>query len=285
MDRQLDYLFVDEAGQESLAKVVAAGTSARNIVLVGDQMQLAQPVKGAHPGGSGASALEYLMQGSATVPVDRGILLAKTWRMHPDLCRFVSSAFYEGRLQSVPSTRAQKLKVDDGSSVSPVGLRFCEVAHDGNSQVSTEESDVLAAAYDSLLGREWINQAGETSAITAADILVVSPYNMQVNRLRDVLPVGARVGTVDRFQGQEAAVVLISMAASSSEAAPRGLEFLLSRNRLNVAISRGRCSATLFASPSLSAAPCRSLLQLKLVNTLCWVQNWATQDVQSSTRL
>lgn len=279
MDRQLDYLFVDEAGQESLAKVVAAGASAKNIVLVGDQMQLSQPVKGAHPGGSGVSALEYLMVGWATVPPDRGILLSKTWRMHPDLCRFVSEAFYDCRLEPHESTAKQRLLVDEDASagIAPTGLRFVEVEHDENSQCSPEEAERVRDVYDWLIGKEWANEKGETKPLTTRDVLVVSPYNMQVSLLIETLPIGARVGTVDRFQGQEAAVVLLSMAASSAETAPRGIDFLFSRNRLNVAISRGRCLATLVGSPELAATACRSIAQLRLVNTLCWVHSWSTR--------
>jgi superfamily I DNA and/or RNA helicase len=285
MDQQLDYLFIDEAGQESLAKVVAAGASAKNIVLVGDQMQLSQPVKGAHPGGSGVSALEYLMAGWATVPPDRGILLSKTWRMHPELCRFVSEAFYEGRLEPDKSTARQRLLIDEGGAdgLAPVGLTFVEVEHEGNSQRSAEEAERLREMYALLVGREWVDQNGEVRPITTDDILVVSPYNMQVDTLVEELPAGARVGTVDRFQGQEAALTLLSMAASDSESAPRGMEFLYSRNRMNVAISRGRCAAAIVGSTSFAAASCRSIEQIKLVNTLCWARQWGRAQSQRST--
>jgi uncharacterized protein len=275
MERKLDYLFVDEAGQMSLASIVAMGASARNIVLVGDQMQLAQPAKGAHPGGSGVSALDHLMGSWATVPPDRGILLARTWRMHPDLCRRVSDLFYDGRLESVAETAQQKLVLtgDAGGALSPVGLRFVEVAHEDNTQKSAEEAERVRGMYDALLGHSWVNQKGETSRITTENILVVSPYNMQVNLLKQMLPDGARVGTVDKFQGQEAAVVLVSMAASSGENIPRGIEFLFSRNRLNVAISRARCLSVVVASPRLLETACRTIEQMVLVNTVCAVRS------------
>jgi len=276
MDQKLDYLFIDEAGQVSLADLVAMGTSAKNIVLVGDQMQLSQPVKGAHPEGSGVSALDYLMGDWATVPPDRGILLSRTWRMHPELCRFVSQAFYDGRLEPHESTAKQRLIVQASDAIAPAGLRFTGVEHADNSQKSVEEAERLKAIYEQLLGAQWVNQNGETKTITTDDILVVSPYNMQVNLLTETLPIGARVGTVDRFQGQEAAVVLVSMASSDGEHAPRGMTFLFSRERLNVAISRGRCLATVVASPELTAVACRSVEQLRLVNAMCWVQAWAS---------
>lgn len=271
MDRRLDYLFVDEAGQVSLANLVATGISAKNVVLVGDQMQLSQPVKGAHPGGSGVSALDYLVAEWAAIPPDRGIFLAQTWRMHPDLCRFVSETFYDSRLHSHGSTVKQKLIL--GSSANavlvPSGLQFEAVKHEDNSQKSAEEADRLMQLYGALLGQRWVNQNGETNTVTSEDILVVSPYNMQVNLLRRMLPADARVGTVDKFQGQEAAVVLISMAASSGEHIPRGIEFLFSRNRQNVAISRARCLAVVVASPELLAVTCRRVEQIRLANVLC----------------
>jgi uncharacterized protein len=285
LDRQLDYLFIDEAGQESLAKVVAAGASAKNIVLVGDQMQLSQPVKGAHPGGSGVSALEYLMKGFATVPPDRGILLSKTWRMHPDLCRFVSQAFYEGRLEPEASTAKQRILVgEEDTGLIPTGLAFLAVTHEENAQRSVEEANRVSALYQRLLGVDWINEKGEQHRLTAKDILIVSPYNMQVNLIADDLPAGARVGTVDKFQGQEGAVVLMSLAVSDGASAPRGIDFLYSPNRLNVGISRGRCAAIVVASPELAAASCRSVEQLKLANMMCWLINWSVRRTTPSSR-
>jgi len=279
LDQKFDYLFVEEAGQVSLASVVAMGTSAKNIVLIGDQMQLAQPLKGTHPGGSGASALEHLVNGAATVPPDRGILLSRTWRMHPDLCAFISNAFYDGRLTPDASTARQKLVLDDDDrgALGESGLRFVAVDHADCSQCSDEEVARVKELYDNLLGQEWIDRFGRASAIGADDILVVTPYNMQVRALTDALPLGARVGTVDKFQGQEAAAVLISMASSDAEHAPRGMTFLFSRNRTNVAISRGRCLASVVASPALLAAACSTVEQLRLANNLCFVRAYARQ--------
>jgi uncharacterized protein len=277
LDRKLDYLFVDEAGQMSLASVVSCGVSARNIVLVGDQMQLSQPVKGAHPGGSGVSALDHLMGDWATVPRDRGIFLAKTWRMQPDLCRFVSDAFYDGRLESVASAAQQKLIFSDDADrvLPPTGLRFVPVEHEERTQKSAEEAERLNGLYRELLVQRWVSQGGEIEPIATDDVLVVSPYNMQVNLLKQLLPRGARVGTVDKFQGQEGAVVLISMAASNGEHIPRGMEFLFSRNRLNVAISRARCLSMVLASPLLPGVTCRSVQQMRLANVICWLASCA----------
>jgi uncharacterized protein len=278
LDGKLDYLFVDEAGQVCLANVIASGLCAKNIVLVGDQMQLPQVIKGHHPHGSGVSGLDYLMGDWATVPPDRGIFLEKTWRMHPKLCRFVSGAFYEGRLQSADCTNGQMLSLgsDCDGELAKYGLRFVAVDHEGNSQRSFEEAVRLARAYRTLLGQNWVNQRGETKTIGVEDILVVSPYNMQVNLLLKRLPEGARVGTVDKFQGQEAAVVLVSMAASSADNVSRGVDFLFSPNRLNVALSRARCLSVIFSSPALLDVVCNDIQKMKMVNRVCWANNYAT---------
>jgi uncharacterized protein len=276
-DRSLDTLFVDEAGQVSIANVVAMGTSSRNIVLVGDQMQLSQPIKGAHPGESGQSALEFILGDAATVPADRGIFLPVTRRMNPDVCRFISEAVYEGRLEAEKANAAQRLVLSPGAdpALKATGISWVPVVHADCSQKSEEEAARIGELYTSLLGQRWTNKDGVTEAISAADILIVSPYNMQVNLLKSVLPAGARVGTVDKFQGQEAAVVLVSMTTSTAEDVSRGLEFLYSRNRLNVAISRARCLAVVVASPALLEASCNSIEQMKLVNTLCFVKAYA----------
>lgn len=286
MDQMLDYLFIDEAGQVSLANAVAMGVSARNIVLVGDQMQLSQPVKGSHPGGSGASVLDHMLGDYQTVPEDRGIFLGETWRLNPGICGFISEAVYEGRLRPAAGNERQSLVLADAhdASLAPAGLRFVGVEHEGCTQDSEEEAVRLCAAYDSLLASEWIDRDGARHRIGTNDILVVSPYNMQVNLLKSRLPAGARVGTVDKFQGQEAAMVLISMATSSGEDIPRNIDFLFSRNRLNVAISRARCLAVVFANPRLLEVSCSTIEQMRLVNTLCWVKSYAEEGKRAFSR-
>ena len=276
-DQSLDTLFIDEAGQVSLANVVAMGVSARNIVLVGDQMQLGQPIQGVHPGDSGQSALEFVLGDMATVPPDRGIFLPVTRRMHPDVCRFISDAVYEGRLHAEASNSTQGLVLSAGAdpALRPSGICWVPVVHEDCSQKSGAEAARIADLYASLLGQRWRNRDGVTQDIGSNDILVVAPYNMQVNLLKSVLPAGSRVGTVDKFQGQQAAVVLVSMTTSTAEDVSRGLEFLYSRNRLNVAISRARCLAVVVASPRLLEAPCNSIEQMKLVNTLCFLRTYA----------
>jgi uncharacterized protein len=273
----LDFLFIDEAGQVSLANVVASGVAAKNIVLIGDQMQLAQPSQGVHPGRSGLSALEFALGENATVPPELGIFLDRTRRMHPDVCRFISEAFYDGRLLPEGGNEKQRLVLTPGAdeALKPTGIAFVDVVHEDCTQRCEAEAARLARMYKSLLEQSWIDRDGAERAIDAREILVVSPYNMQVDLLRKCLPNGARVGTVDKFQGQEAAAVLISMATSSAADSPRGLDFLFSRNRLNVAISRARCFAGVFASPLLFAAPCNTIAQLRLVDALCWAKLYA----------
>jgi len=281
LDAAFDYLFVDEAGQVSLANVIAMGTSARNIVLVGDQMQLSQPIKGTHPGGSGRSALEHLLEGHATVPADQGVFLPFSRRMHPDLCRFISDAVYDSRLEAEATTARQRLELDparDPAALAATGLRFVHVDHLGCTQRSQEEAERLAITYQALLGSSWTDRHGAQHRIGTDDILVVSPYNMQVELLRRTLPEGARVGTVDKFQGQEAPVVLISMATSSGDDLPRNIEFLYSRNRLNVAISRARCLAVIFANPRLLEISCSTIAQMELVDGLCWAKQFAANQ-------
>jgi predicted RecB family nuclease len=267
MDGRLDYLFIDEAGQVSLADAVAMGTAARNIVLLGDPQQLPQVRQGIHPGQSGCSVLEHLLAGRATVPDDRGVFLDQTWRMHPDVCAFISQLSYDGRLRSAEGRERQRIA---SPGLNGAGLRFLPVEHAGNAQASVEEANAVAVAVGDLLaGGTFTDIDGQVRPLTERDILVVAPYNMQVRCLREALPAGVEVGTVDKFQGREAPVVFFSMASSSGEDVPRGLEFLFSRNRFNVAISRAKALAVLVCSPQLLDVPCRKLDQMRLVNSVC----------------
>lgn len=282
LDRQLDYLFVDEAGQVSLGNIVAMGTSARNLILVGDQMQLGQPIKGAHPGESGASSLEYVLGQMPTVPPHLGIFLPASRRMHPAVCGFISSAFYDDRLEPAPGNEMQRLVLSSPhhEALKPVGLSFVEVSHEGCAQRSDEEAIVVKELVESLMRQRWINRDGIEKPIRLDDILVVTPYNMQVANLEGLLPSGAKIGTVDKFQGQEAPIVVLSMTTSSAEEMPREHEFLFSRNRLNVAISRAQGLAVVVASPRLLEVPCRTIEQVKLVNALCWAEAYARASAQ-----
>ncbi len=277
-DQYLDYLFVDEAGQVSLANLIAVGTSARNLVLLGDQMQLSQPTKGVHPGQSGDSSLDYLLDGVATIAPNRGIFLETTWRMHPAVCSFISDAVYDSRLEPEGKNEKRVLVLRDDAQplLKPAGIVFAPVDHEGCSQQSAAEADLNKRLYEDLVSQRYTAEDGSVHPITPENILVVAPYNMQVNLLRDTLPPDARVGTVDKFQGQEAEVVLISMTTSSEAELPRFMEFLFSRNRLNVAVSRAKSLAVLVANPALMTIKCSTPEQMGLVNTLCWIASVGT---------
>jgi predicted RecB family nuclease len=261
-----DWLFVDEAGQVSLANMVAMGRAARNIVLVGDPRQLPQVIQGAHPAPANLSCLEWMLCEHATVPPDRGIFLATTRRMHPEVCRFISDQVYEGRLESHPDTAHQRVS---GTAFPETGAFWTPVAHESNVQVALEEVRAICATIEKLLAGQWTDKDGSTQPMQQSDIIVVAPYNAQVNALSAALPEGIRVGTVDKFQGQEAPVCLVSMTASSAEETLRGMEFLFSLNRINVAVSRAKALALVFGSPRLREAKCDTIEQMRLVNTLC----------------
>ena len=263
-------LFVDEAGQMALANVIAVSQAANSLVLLGDPQQLEQPRKGTHPDGVGISALEHVLGVHKTIPANRGIFLPETWRLAPSITAFTSELFYEGRLVSHAGLELQHLEGVEGLPGS--GLAMVAVEHDGNRNWSQEEIDVVASLVNQLTqqGVTWTDRHGKAHVMRGEDILVVAPYNSQVTRLTERLAhTGARVGTVDKFQGQEAPVVIYTMATSSPDDAPHGMEFLYSLNRLNVATSRARCAAFVVASPLLLQPQCRTPRQMRLANALC----------------
>jgi predicted RecB family nuclease len=264
----VDVLVVDEAGQMSLANAVAAAPAAKGVVLLGDPQQLEQPIQGSHPEGSDVSALEHLLGGEKTMPDDRGLFLAETWRLPPAICAFTSEIFYEGRLRSRPGCEGQRLAGD--SALAGAGLWLVPVEHEGNQSAAVEEVEAVGRLVDSLLARSlsWVNAKGVSAPLRPDDVLIIAPYNAQVARLATRLP-HARVGTVDRFQGQEAPVVIYSMTTSSADLAPRGMEFLYSLHRLNVATSRARCACLVVASPRLLEPDCRTPQAMRLANALC----------------
>jgi predicted RecB family nuclease len=274
LDGAVDYLFVDEAGQVSLADALAVGTSPRNVVLLGDPVQLAQVTQGTHPPGSGASVLEHLLGDAHTIPPDRGLFLERTFRLHPDVAVFVSEAFYEGRLRAAEGCERQ-------GTAFGTGLRFLPVEHEDNRRSSVEEAERVRAAIEGMLGGDYTDAKGQTRPLRESDFMVVAPYNAQVHCLHEVLPKGVPVGTVDKFQGQEAPVVFFSMASSGGEDIPRNIEFLFSHNRLNVAVSRARCLAILVASPKLLDIRCRTVEQMRLANALCRFVEQADPELAS----
>jgi predicted RecB family nuclease len=264
----IEVLFVDEAGQISLANVLAMGEATASIVLLGDPQQLDQPLQGSHPPGADRSALAHLLGDQATMPAHRGLFLEHTWRMHPALTAFTSAAFYDGRLRSRDHLARQTLH--GPTPIDGVGPRLLAIPHAGDQNESPEEARQVAALVNTLLqsGSTWVNQQGEERPLTWKDVLIVAPYNAQVGEIQRLLP-EARVGTVDKFQGQEGAISIYSMTSSSSEDAPRGMTFLYSRNRLNVATSRARCVAVVVASPELVRVNARTVSDMRLANALC----------------
>ena len=266
----VDVLFIDEAGQMALADVTAVAQAARNLVLIGDPQQLERPLKGSHPPGAEKSALQYLLGDHKTIPETMGLLLPETWRMHPSICDFTSQLFYDGRLGARDFTKHRILRGHPW--LNGAGLWFVPVAHEGNRNSSPEEIEVIAKIVESLLqpGVVWFRNATSNRPIALKDILIVAPYNAQVSDLLARLPPGANVGTVDKFQGQEAPIVIYSLTTSSPEDAPRGMEFLYSLNRLNVATSRAMSNVILVGSPRLFEPECRNPRQIQLANALCW---------------
>jgi predicted RecB family nuclease len=280
--RAVDVLFIDEAGQMALADVLAVSQSASNLVLIGDPQQLERPLKGSHPPGAEKSALEHLLGEHKTIPENVGLLLPETWRLHPKICAFTSELFYEGRLTAQELTEGRV--IEGHRWFAGAGLWYVPVVHAGNRNSASEEVAAVARIVESLLepGVRWCEAPGTTHRIRLDDVLIVSPYNAQVADLSVRLP-GARIGTVDKFQGQQAPVVIYSLTTSSAEDAPRGMEFLYSLNRLNVATSRAMSAVILVGSPKLLEPDCQNPRQMRLANALCRYREKATVlDMQES---
>lgn len=266
----VDVLFVDEAGQMSLANVLAVAQAATSIVLVGDPQQLEQPLKGSHPDGVDASALQHLLGEHKTVPDDAGIFLDETWRLAPAICDFTSELFYERRLK--PRAGLERHQLQGTRGFDGAGLWYAEVSHAGCQSSSLEEVERITAIVDSLLvpGASWTDKSGSSHQLRGTDLLIVAPYNAQVSLLSERLHAsGVRIGTVDKFQGQEAPVVIYGMTTSSPQDAPRGMDFLYSANRLNVATSRAQCACILVASRSLFEPECKKASHVRLANAFC----------------
>jgi uncharacterized protein len=264
----VDTLFIDEAAQMSLANVLAVSQAAKGMILLGDPRQLEQPMHGSHPEGTDVSALTHILGPHATIPADRGLFLEETWRMHPAICAFTSELFYESRLRSHPGLERQSIR--SSSRIAGSGLRFLPVSHEGNQSSCPEEADAIKELVAEILGSKatWIDHENKETEIGLDDILIIAPYNAQVFELQDRIP-GGRIGTVDKFQGQEAPIVIYSITTSSYLDAPRGMEFLYSSNRLNVATSRARAVCVLIGSPAVFEAECRTPRQMQLANAFC----------------
>ena len=281
LDQTLDILFVDEAGQQSLANAVAGATAARAIVLLGDPNQLPQVSQGVHPDGAGASALEHVLGSDLTLPPERGLFLPVSYRMHPRVNDFVSELFYEGRLVTDPPNAIQAI---GGAGT---GIRYRPVTHPGDASRSTLEAEAVAELVGGLIGRPWTDKHGVTRPLTGEDVVIVAPYNAHVAEIHGAIErrIGRRlrVGTVDKFQGQEAPVSIFSTATSSPDELPRDMEFLYSGNRLNVAVSRARGLAIVVSSPDLLTVACRTAEQMRLVNAFCRLVEVAADQAADPT--
>ena len=284
MMEAVDVLFVDEAGQLSLANTLAAAGAARSLVLLGDPNQLPQVSQGLHPEGAGTSALEHLVGDALTVAPERGLFLPTTYRLHPDVNGFISEIFYERRLGTDPATARQALA--GSPPIGGTGIRWQPVVHEGDDSSSIAEAELVVDAIEDLIGREWIDRYGHPRRLAIEDIVVVAPYNAQVAAIQASadrrLNRPARVGTVDRFQGQEAPVAIYSMAASSADDAPRGMAFLYDGHRLNVAVSRAMGLAIVVASPDLLLVAPRGPDQMRKANAICRLVEIAAEQATRS---
>jgi uncharacterized protein len=272
LDQAFDYLFIDEAGQVSVANLIAMSRATSNIILMGDQMQLGQPSQGSHPEDSGLSILDYLLHTTPTIPDSMGVFLGTTYRMHSAVNQFISEAIYEGKLETAADNDKQRILVPadhKGPLNQEAGIITLPVLHEGNTQASDEEVEHIVRLTKELLGRTFQTKKGTTKLIDWDDILYVAPYNHQVNKLKAALGDKAKAGSVDKFQGQEAPVVFLSMCASSANESPRGLNFLFDKNRINVAISRAQCLVIVVYSPALLETVPNNIEQIAMMNMFC----------------
>ncbi len=271
LSEQFDYLFIDEAGQVSVANLIGMSRSASNLVLMGDQMQLGQPSQGSHPADSGLSILDYLLYDSPIIAPDMGVFLGTTYRMHPEVNRFISDAIYDGELDAASGNEFQSIEAPEGYAgvlCCEAGVQFVPLEHEGNTQASDEEVAEIKRLANQLLGRRFTSKSGEQRIISWEDMLFVAPYNHQVTKLKQALGEQARVGSVDKFQGQEAPIVFFSLCASDAAESPRGVDFLFDKHRINVAISRAQALVVVVGNPQLFSNSVNSLEQMKKVNVL-----------------
>jgi superfamily I DNA and/or RNA helicase len=253
------------SGANVTGELLAVSQAAQTVVLVGDPQQLDQPIQGTHQDGTDCSALDHILGGKQTIGAAEGLFIGVTWRLHPDICNFTSELFYEGKLK--PKDGLELQAIASMPRAGGAGLRFIAVPHSGNQSCSPEEAAAIEALVNSVIagGAAWTDRHGVSRPIELRDILIIAPYNAQVFEIQKRLP-NARVGTVDKFQGQEAPIAIYSLTTSSRADAPRGMEFLYSLNRLNVATSRARCVSVVVASPTIFEADCRTPRQMQLAN-------------------
>ncbi len=274
---KLDFLFVDEAGQVSLANAVALARCCKNMVLLGDQMQLQQPIQGSHPGDSGLSVLQYILKEESSdednyifrqvVAPDKGVFLSESRRMSPALCRFVSATLYDDKLTHSIICAQQKVVItgEEEYIKKESGIIFSNVNHIGNTQKSDEEAKRVAAIFKELIGKECII-GDKTKILKKEDFLFITPFNAQVKNLEYALPQGVRIGSVDKFQGQQAPVCILSLTLSAGEEGSRGVSFVLDPHRINVAISRAQCLSVVVGSKDLLNTTIKNISDIKLLN-------------------
>ena len=273
VESPVDVLLIDEAGQFALADALASSRATHNLILLGDPLQLPQVNLANHPGGGGRSALGHVLGDDVTMPADRGVFIEETRRMHPDICRFISEQIYEGKLGSHKDCERQ-------NTVEGTGLRWLPARHEDNATSSVEEAEIIAEQIAGLIGTPWTNFHGDVAPLTVDDFMVVAPYNDQKRTIRTALnrdprTAGVPVGTVDKFQGGTAAVVFFSTATSTGADVIRGVNFLFSRERLNVAVSRARCLAYLVCTEELLNTRAQSIEEMRCIATLNAFVEWA----------
>jgi uncharacterized protein len=266
LENSVDYLFIDEAGQLSLIDTLVCTSATENLVLIGDPQQLKQPVQGIHPDGIDVSALEHIFQGAQTITENQGIFLGTTWRMHPDICSFNSDLFYDSKLTTIAGLENQK--ISGNTKFAGAGLFFKPVEHSGRTTSTKEEAEEVARIFYELIKGDvyWEDSKGNKQILGPEHIKIITPYNSQRYEIMKRLDGFTEVGTVDKFQGQEAPVVIYSMVTSATDDIPRGMDFLFSPNRLNVAVSRAKAVFILVGSPKLLEAECKTPEQMKLAN-------------------
>lgn len=268
LKNSIDYLIIDEAGQFALIDTLVVSQASKNIIFLGDHQQLKQPMKGVHPDGTDVSALEHLLEEKKTISEEKGVFLEKTWRMHPTICSFDSEMFYESRLKSVEGL--EKQRIEGNTEFQGSGLFYKAITHEGNSNFSLEEIDAIEKITIELTKGDvfWFDDKNDKKILQDSNIKIITPYNSSVFELQKRIP-NIEIGTVDKFQGQEAAVIIYSLASSSPEDAPRGMDFLYSPNRFNVAVSRAKAIFIMVGSSKIFEPDCKSPEQIKLANPFC----------------
>ena len=217
---------------------------------------------------------DYLLEGKATIPEDRGVFLNKTFRLNAKINSFISPCFYDNRLLVHEKNKQRKINFSKSSLIKSEGIHYIQMDHEDNSQTSHEEYETISKIMKQLIGSKFNDIDNKVRNLTIEDILIVSPYNAQVNYLLARLDKGARVGTVDRFQGQEAPICIISMTSSDSDNLPRNKKFAFDFHRLNVAISRAQCASIILFNPRLLETPPSSYEEMLLLNNFYKLLNY-----------